>query len=415
MVPDGMLSATVTPSPDVLVIGGCIVGTATAYHLARWGASVTLLEGNQLAYGATGRNLGYIWVHTRRVGPELDLVMHLRRELEELPGVFDDDFGLRTEGGLLYVHTEPQLATLREFVERRQADGVDIRLIDGDEARSLAPILPDSVIGASYCPLDAQMDSARYVRGFASAAARSGARIVEDTPVRSLEREGDRIARVVTDGETFSPGQVVVAAGAWTPEILRPVGVEIPIHAMRLQIVQTTPMERGLGPVLYGPAAVKQYLIFRELPSFRREDWLNDAEDRHGKALLEAVCQRADGSYLLGCAMDYPGFVWEPDLAGVALITESLPATIPVLRSARFARAWAGILPFTTDNLPIIDRVPGLDDAYIAAGHVFGNGAGPTTGRLVADLICGGEPMMDMTPFRADRPGLYDDVAASVW
>jgi glycine/D-amino acid oxidase-like deaminating enzyme len=405
----------VTTSPDVLIIGGGIVGSATAFHLARRGASVTLLEANELASGATGRNLGFIWVHTRRPGPELELVMHLRRELEELPGVFDDDFGLRTEGGLLYVHTEAQLTTLREFVTQRQADGVDVRLIDGHEARSLAPILPETVIGASFCPLDAQMESPRYVRAFAKGAERAGARVLEHTPVRSLGRDGSRIARVVTDRETFTPGRVVVAAGVWTAELLRPLGADVPIHAMRLQIVQTTPMERRLGPVLYGPAAVKQYMIFRELPSFRAEDWANEAERRHGKALLEAVCQRADGSYLLGCAMDYPGPVWEPDLAGVALVSESLPAIMPELRSARFARAWAGVLPFTTDNLPIIDALPGFDDTYIAAGHVFGNGAGPTTGRLIADLVCGGEPIMDMSPFRADRPGLSDPVDTSVW
>ncbi len=404
-----------TTAPDVLVIGGGIVGAASAYHLARRGLSVTLLEANELAYGATGRNLGYIWLHTRRVGPEVDLVMHLRRELEELPGIFDDDFGLRTEGGLLYVQTEAQLETLREFVEQRQADGVDVRLVDGDEARALAPILPDSVIGASYCPLDAQMESDRYVRGFATAAERDGARILERTAVRSLERDGDRIVRVVTDTATYTPGHVVVAAGAWTPDLLRLVGVDVPIHPMRLQIVQTGPMDRALGPILYGPGAVKQYKIFRDLTSFRREDWLNEAEDRHGKALLEAVCQRADGSYLLGCAMDYPGFVWEPDLAGVALVAESLGATFPAFRSAKFARAWAGILPYTTDNLPIIDALPELDGVVVAAGHVFGNAAGPTTGRIVADLITGGDPIMDISSFRADRPGLDDPVDTSVW
>ncbi len=404
-----------TSSPDVLIVGGGIVGSASAYHLARSGVSVTLLEANELAYGATGRNLGYIWIHTRRPGAELELVMHLRRELEELQGMLDDDFGLRTEGGLLYVHTEEQLTTLREFVERRQADGVDIRLIDGDEARSLAPILPETVIGASFCPLDAQMESTRYVGAFAKAAGRAGAQILEHTPVRALEREGSRIVRVVTDGVTYTPGRVVIAAGAWTADLLRPIGAEIPIHAMRLQIVQTTPMPRQLGPVLYGSAAVKQYRIFRELPSFRLEHWVNEAEDRHGKALLEAVCQRADGSFLLGCAMDYPGPVWEPDLAGVALVTEALPAIMPELRSARFARAWAGVLPFTTDNLPIIDALPGFDDTYIAVGHVFGNGAGPTTGRIVADLILGGQPIMDISVFRADRPGLTDPVDTSVW
>ena len=408
-------SPDITTSPDVLIIGGGIIGTASAFHLARRGASVVLLEANELAYGATGRNLGYIWIHTRRPGPELELVMHLRRELEELQGILDDDFGLRTEGGLLYVHTEDQLATLREFVDQRQADGVDIRLIDGDEARDLAPVLPETVIGASFCPLDAQMESPRYVRAFADAAVRHGARIVERSPVRSLECEGARISRVVTDAKAFTPGRVVVAAGAWTPELLRPVGADVPIHPMRLQIVQTTPMDRMLGPVLYGPAAVKQYKIFRELPSFRAEHWANAAEARHGKALLEAVCQRADGSFLLGCAMDYPGFVWEPDLAGVALIAEALPAILPIFRSARFAKAWAGVLPFTTDNLPIIGPLPGFDDVFIATGHVFGNAAGPTTGRLIADLICGGEPVMDPAQFRADRPGLHDPVDTSVW
>ena len=103
------------------------------------------------------------------------------------------------------------------------------------------------------------------------------------------------------------------------------------------------------------------------------------------------------------------------DLAGVALVAESLPTIMPALRSAKFAKAWAGILPFTTDNLPIIDAVPGLDDAVVAAGHVFGNAAGPTTGRIVADLVYGGDPFMDISPYRADRPGLHDPVDTSVW
>ena len=67
------------------------------------------------------------------------------------------------------------------------------------------------------------------------------------------------------------------------------------------------------------------------------------------------------------------------------------------------------------DNLPIIDAVPGLDDVVVAAGHVFGDAAGPTTGRIVADLVTGGDPFMDITPFLADRPGLHDPIDTSVW
>jgi glycine/D-amino acid oxidase-like deaminating enzyme len=402
-------------STDVLVIGGGIVGAATAYHLARRGASVTLLEAEQLASGATGRNLGYIWLHTRRPGPELDLVMATRDQLETLPEELGADFGLRTNGGLIYFSTEAQGAVMREFVDRRTADGVPMRLLDGDEARALAPMLPDSVLGASYCPLDAQIDPRRYVRAFAAGAQRAGARVLEGTTARTLETTNGRITRVMTDSGPISAGTVVLAAGAWSPYLGAQLGIDLQIHPMRLQVVQTEPMAPRLDVVLYGPAAVKQYSIFRELDSYRHDAFTTELEDRLGLALLESACQAEDGSYLLGIAMDFPGFDWKPDLAGVSLVAEGMAVALPELRAARFARAWAGILPYTADNLPIIDRAPGFDDVIVAAGHVFGNGAGPTTGRLVADLVCGTEPTLDMTPFRADRPGLVARAGESVW
>jgi glycine/D-amino acid oxidase-like deaminating enzyme len=402
-------------STDVLVIGGGVVGAASAYHLAKRGASVILLEADQLASGATGRNLGYIWVHTRRPGPELDLVMATRSGLGTVAEELGEDFALKTNGGLIYFTTEAQAVVMREFVERRIADGVPMQLLDGGEARAMAPILPDTVLGASYCPLDAQIDSTRYVRAFAGAAQRAGARVVEGSPVRTMEAKAGRITRVLTDSGPISAGHVVLAAGAWSPSLAAQLGLDLPIEPMRLQVVQTEPMAPRLDVVLYGPAAVKQYAYFRELPTYRPEPFETELEDRLGLALLESACQKPDGSYLLGIAMDFPGFDWQPDLAGVSLISEGMAAAIPEFRAARFARAWAGVLPLTSDSLPIIDRAPGFDDLVIAAGHVFGNGAGPTTGALVADLICGTEPTIDMTPFRADRASLRPAETGRTW
>ena len=131
--------------------------------------------------------------------------------------------------------------------------------------------------------------------------------------------------------------------------------------------------------------------------------------------LLEGFAQKADGSYLLGCAMDYPGFVWDADLRGVSLINELFMEHIPRLREAGFDRAWGGVLPFTVDNLPIIDRVPEVEGLIVASGHVFGNGAGPTTGQLVSSLVTGSAPVISLEPFRADRDGLRIDAGQSVW
>ena len=404
-----------TRPTDVLVIGGGIVGAASAYHLARQGASVTLLESERLAFGATGRNLGFIWAHTRRAGPELDLVQPLLDELAGLPEELDADFALRRNGGLIYFSTEAQAVVMREFVERRNADGVPMRLLDGHEARAMAPILPDTVIGATWCSLDAQIDSAAYVRAFAAAAERHGARIIEGTAARAMIAEEGRVTRVLTDGGPLAAGTVVLAGGAWNVFLAAQLGVELPIGPMRLQIVQTEPMTPRTEVILYGPAAVKQYAIFRELSTYSPEPFETELEARIGLALLESACQKADGSYLLGIAMDYRGFDWRPDLAGVSLVSEGMAATIPAFRSARFARAWAGVLPMTSDSLPIIDRLPGFENVILAGGHIFGNAAGPTTGRLVADLVCGGTPIIDPAPFRIDRPTLEPVAAGSTW
>ncbi len=398
---------------DTVVIGGGIIGAAATYELTKLGARPLLLEAERLAYGATGRNLGYIWVHTRRPGPELDLVMATRRRLSQLPDELGADFDLRCNGGLIYFFTDEQRAVMREFVEQRQADGVDVRLLDGAAAREMVPMLPESVLGASYCALDAQVDPAQYVRAFGSAAVRAGAEVREGVRVDRLLVEGNRVTGVATDDGVIHADRVVVAAGGWAADLCRSIGIEIHVQSMRLQVLRTEPMRRRLEHLLYGPSAIKQYTIFQDLPSFKADSFRTDAERRHGLDLLESACQRPDGSYLLGCAMDYPGFTWHPSLAGVALVAEGLVDSLPELRGASFSAAWAGVLPFTADNLPVIDRP--LDGLVIAAGHVFGNGAGPTTGRLVAEMVCGTSPSIDPEPYRLDRPSLRAQTTQSVW
>ena len=206
----------------------------------------------------------------------------------------------------------------------------------------------------------------------------------------------------------------MLAAGAWSPSFAAQLGLDLQIRPMRLQIVQTEPMPPRLDVLLYGPAAVKQYAIFQELPSFRPETFATDLEERLGLALLELACQTADGSYLLGIAMDFIG------LRLAAGPRRRLARRRGHGRGAAGTRAPPGSRgpgPASCRSPPTACRsstgAPGFDDLIIASGHVFGNAAGPTTGRLVADLICGTEPAIDMTPFRADRPSLTPVAAGS--
>lgn len=400
---------------DVIIVGGGIVGAATAYYLTKRGFQVTLFEARDLAYGATGRNLGYIWLHNRRPGEELNLAMTTRKFLAQLPEELDYDFELQCNGGMIFFKTEDQARVMAEFVRKRNADGVEMRLLDSKQARDLAPILPESILGATFSPLDAQVNPALYVRAFATAARRLGADVRVGTPVRQVIAEKGRVTGVEIPEGRMSAGVVVLATGAWTPEIARSFGLEVPIHPMRLQIISSAPMPPMLDKLVYGAVAVKQYKIFQDLPGFDDKYFEADYEWEYEMLLLQGLCQTRAGNFLLGCSMDYPGFVWEPDLRGIAMITRAMLQDIPALRQVKFERAWAGILPFTLDNLPIIDFVPGYDGLMVAAGHVFGNAAGPTTGLLVSEMIAHAPTTIDVSPFRFGRPSLLGEAGESTW
>lgn len=393
-------------SVDVAIVGGGIIGAACAYELARVGISVVLYEQDDLAVGASGRNPGYVWLHTRRPGPQLALSRSTRERLEHLPEELDHEFDLRTNGGLIFVHTDEQLAVMKEFVEARRELGLDVELVDGDEARDLAPVLPERVIGASFCREDAQITPSKLVEGLARAAEREGATILRGTAVRAIRPRSGSGAELETSAGRVDAGAVVIAAGVWTPALVAPLGVDLPIRPMRLQVVATDVLPPMLERLLYGPSAIRQYDLFHGLPSYRDEYFASDDELDDELPFLELACQTSEGRFLLGCTMDFPGEVWHPDLAGIARICAAFTESLPVLRSAAFERAWAGLLPHTPDSLPMIDELEGSPGIFVAAGHVFGNSSALATATIVSALVRGESPGLDATPFRLDRPGL---------
>lgn len=389
---------------DVVVVGGGIVGAAVAYQAARRGLAVTLCEKGDLGLGASGRNPGFVWMHTRRPGPQLELGRLGRSLYQDMEEELGASFDFRPNGGLIFATTDQQLEVLSSFVRQRVEDGVQVSLLDRADTLELAPVLSDRVVGSSYCGEDAQITTLKVVRALAGAAARHGAEIRRGVEVTGIAVEGGRVAGVSTSEGRIATETVVLANGVWTPELARSLGVPVPITPMRLQVVSTSVEEPSLDVLLYGPRAIRQYDLFHDLPGYT-DDLVPNDEDRD-LPFLELACQTTAGNFLLGCPMDFAGMTWEPDLAGVAATCRLLPEAIPMLRRSRFERAWAGLLPHTPDSLPIVDWVPGVEGALITSGHVFGNSAGPATGVLAAEMLTGARPSIDLEPFRLDRPGL---------
>ncbi|NKX56675.1 NAD(P)/FAD-dependent oxidoreductase [Arthrobacter mobilis] len=387
---------------SVLVVGGGLVGTSTAYFAAREGLNVTLLEQKHIAYGASGRNPGFVWLHCRNPGWALNISLKGRALYDQLKEDLPVPFEFRAEGGLIYFHDERQAPIFKEFVEARQADGLDMTLLDGKEVREKVGPIREDVVGASFCANDAQINTPTVVNALAAGARAEGADLREGVTVTRLIVSGERIIGVETNEGNFFADKVVIASGAWTEKLMRASGYEVPIGRERLQVMATKPLPAQIKPVVYGPLAAKTYTLFRNLPSWDGSLFHSKIEEETGLELLTLAAQRANGEILLGCPMDYPAEVdLFPSLEGLGAIATDIMNDFPGLRKVGIDRVWAGVLPFTSDMVPVIDEIaPGL---IMAAGHVFGNSAGPMSGKLISQLLTGREPEVDMTEVRWDR------------
>jgi glycine/D-amino acid oxidase-like deaminating enzyme len=391
---------------DVIVVGGGIVGAATAYFLARQKVKVLLIEAETPAWGASGRNPGYQWLHTRRAGLQMEFGLAGRRLADTLVEELDG-FEFRPSGGMIYYFDERQEPLFESLVAERRAAGLPMELIDGKQARERCPLLSDRVAGATWNPLDAHQNTKKLVDALVLGAERHGARLLSGVRVEAVLMNGERCVGIRTATDTFNAGTVILAAGSWTPKLLAPHGIDIPITAMRLQVVETEPTPVRFEPLLYGPTALKQYAFIRDLPGYSDTGTTHPLESTfNGVEFLELAVQREDGRILLGCPMDFPGLDDRPTVSGLALTLAVLSEAMPAIKSLAVERIWAGLLPQTPDALPIIGRVPGIDGLMMNAGHVFGNLAGPLSGKILAQSMTGEKPDFDLDLFRLDRPGL---------
>ncbi len=230
--------------PDIVVVGGGIIGTACAFELADRGASVTLLEKDELAAGASGRNLGYLDTSKDPV-----LAPLARRSLERYAEISADPptpFFLDDEpiGTLAVTIDEDEIDDLRAWAASAEAVGVEVERVD-ERVRELEPELSPEVREAYLLHEGHRVDPLALTVCLGALARNAGATIRHHAPARRLVARGDRVTGVVTDDGVLGADAVVLAAGPWSPALARPLGVSLPIASARGWLVHAAP-ERPL-------------------------------------------------------------------------------------------------------------------------------------------------------------------------
>jgi sarcosine oxidase subunit beta len=368
---------------DVIVVGAGVVGCSTAYRLAQSGRNVLVIDQRGIASGASGRNGGMTGAGSTMhagAGEAVYAITTANLELiRQLPEELECDFELRLPGNLNVATNEAQWKHLEESVAIQKRSGLNVELLDRDEARRLMPALSESILGAEYSPDPGHLWPFRLVHGFANKARAHGARFRLGERVDELVRTADRVIGVRIGTETILADEVVLCTNAYTPQILPdlPAGAIVPARGQIL-VTQAVP---DLLPHPFGTNFDKEY--GRQTPD--------------GKILCGGF-RRLDDNEGLG---HYEERVTPAVLNGIA---SCLTTLFPRLANVRVVRCWAGIMGFTADGLPVIGKAEFAPGLTIAAGF---NGGGfswaAITGKIVTRLLNGEEPGFDMTHFSPHR------------
>jgi len=393
--------------PEVVVVGGGIIGAACARELARAGASVTLLEKDELASGASGRNLGYLDTSKDPALASMaraSLPMYLETVDEAAFPVFLDREPL---GTLAVTLDEDELEDLGAWVEAARAVGVEVERVEAGELRELEPELANGVLDAWLLHEGHRVDPGALTVAFANDARGRGASIRHHLPARRLIRSGERVIGVMTDDGPIHADVTLLAAGPWSAGLARAVGVSLPVSGARGWLVQAAPgrplarrwIQSGARRLLAGQGSERAEERPASTVSMRA---FADATEEIDVAPM--IQPAPDGSIVTGTSRE-PALAPEPGGLDVArAVAREASRLVPALADAPVVATWSGVRPVSPDDRPLIGRL--ADGLVVATGHgsegvILGGG----TARLVRAIVAGEEPPFDAGPFDPHRFG----------
>jgi D-amino-acid dehydrogenase len=417
-----------TSPTDVLIIGGGVIGVCTAYYLAEAGRSVTLIEQGDIAAGSSYGNAGLIvpshitplaapgalssglrWMLDPEspfyIKPRLDwdlmrwlwrfiwacqpgpyqraipvlrdlgrLSSALHAQLAALIGP-ETGYGQRgllmvykTPRGLHEGHAEARLLNQHQY---------PVDVLDAAGLRALEPTIRPDVVGGLFYRDDAHFTPVEFVRGLARLAQARGACLFQRTEVLGFETQGRRLATVRTTRGDFQAEQIVLAAGAWSPNVAHELKLNIPIQAAKgYSVTVKRPTQAPTIPLLLGESRV---------------------------AVTPMVSSSGPTLRFAG-TLELAGLDFSVNQRRVKAIQRAVKDYLEPMDETETVEIWRGLRPCTPDGLPMLGRAPAFENLTLAAGHaMLGMSLGPATGKLVKQLLCNETPEMDVRVLRPER------------
>lgn len=365
--------------PDVVIVGGGVIGLTTAYFLSQRGATVTVLDQSQPGQEASWAGAGMLppgnLEHARDAAAQLRAYSHQRwrsfsQELRELTGM-DNSY---LESGGLELGFDGEGGRVAAEIQGWTSERVPLEVLSPPDLQRLEPALGPEIRCGYRLPTFAQVRNPRHLKALILACASRHVRLVAGAPVMHFDTESDaqggrRILAARTANERYCAKNFLIAGGAWTGGLTRQLGFELPVRPVRGQIVLLSAVPLPFRHVLNNGA---RYLV-----------------------------PRADGRILIGATEEDVGFDKHNTVEGVAGLLQFAQRLVPVLAQAKLERTWSGLRPGSPTGNPFLSRLPEHPNGFVAAGHFrAGLQLSVATGDLMAQLITSGNTAIDLEEFR---------------
>jgi sarcosine oxidase, subunit beta len=361
---------------EVLVVGGGVMGTSIAFHLAEAGRDVVLVERDALASGSTSRAAGGV---RAQFSDELNIAIALRslEAFDRFGGRPGAEIELRKVGYLFLLDREEDVRVFERSVALQNEHGVPSRLVDAAEAQRLSPLAGvDGVLAATFCPIDGHASPEAVVQGYAAGARAHGAVVVTGCELTGIEVEGGEIRAVQTSHGRVECSTLVCAAGVWSPAVAELIGLTLPVAPYLREVGFTQPLANAGRPPLTIDFTTSFY--------FHGE----------GQGLLFGMADPAQP----------PGFDVRRDPDWLEKVFGVAERRAPALCDAGIAGGWTGFYEATPDHNALIGEWEGVSRFLYATGF-SGHGflQGPAVGEIVRDLVLDRAPFVDVAPLGVER------------
>ena len=423
---DPVVSDAILPAQaDVVVIGGGVIGVATAMFLAEEGQKVVLCEKGQIAGEQSSRNWG--WCRAMGRDPrELPLMLESLKLWRGMNARIGAETGFRQIGTMYLCKDGAALAKRIAWTAHAKAHGLESRVLRGAEVSGVLEGTADQWTGALHTPTDGVAEPSMAVPAMATYARAQGAVILQNCAARGLELTGGRVSAVVTEKGTVACDRVVLAGGAWAGLFARSLGLRLPQLKVLASVQRTAAVNHGPPTASWGPGLAQRkrldggynvshgcvvanvtpdsFRYFKEFLPLLRMEW-ETVRLKFGKPFFEErELHRPWGLDQVSPFEKIRVLDPTPDAEDLAAGRAQLEKSFPAFKGVPTLATWGGMIDATPDTVPVIstvDQIPGLVISAGYSGHGFG--IGPGAGRLTADIVSGKTPIVDPTPFRFSR------------